>query len=223
LSNDSSLMQALTDKRRQTRVVVYGRSLHTYALIQGLISRGVSPHNILFAIPRINCHVNESEDISVEQDIPIIYPEPFDDISIMEKIDKMLEEKGVTIMREAKLIEIITDKDREAENSKGKENGEEEHKVQSGNGCLEKVVFKLLDIPDNEEEEESEMSQMEDNEDKDNSEKGDMDENMSENSGDDISGMDGEGNGHEKKKKRKKNEKEVTCGVLVTCGHKDVD
>jgi len=31
----------------------------------------------------------------------------------------MLEDKGVTIMREAKLIEIITDKDRELENSKG--------------------------------------------------------------------------------------------------------
>lgn len=59
-------MQALTDKRRQTRCVVYGRSLHTYALIQGLITRGVSPHNILFAIPRINCHVNETEDTSVE-------------------------------------------------------------------------------------------------------------------------------------------------------------
>ena len=27
----------------------------------------------------------------------------------------------------------------------------------SGNGCLEKVVFKLLDIPDNEEEEESDL------------------------------------------------------------------
>lgn len=104
---------------------MYGRSLHTYALIQGLIKRGVSPHNILFAIPRINCHVNESEDISVEQDIPVIYPEAFDDSEIMDKIEKMLEDKGVTIMREAKLIEIITDRDRELENSKGKEDEEE--------------------------------------------------------------------------------------------------
>ena len=31
----------------------------------------------------------------------------------------MLELKGVIIQREAKLIEIITDKDRERENSKG--------------------------------------------------------------------------------------------------------
>lgn len=92
----------------------------------------------------------------------------------------------------------------------------------SGNGCLEKVVFKLLDIPDNEEEEESEMSQMEENMDGD-TEKGAEDENMSENSVDELSGMDGDGNGPEKKKKRKRNEREVTCGVLITCGHKDVD
>lgn len=79
----------------------------------------------------------------------------------------------------------------------------------SGNGCLEKVVFKLLDIPDNEEEEESEMSQMEENMDGD-TEKGAEDENMSENSADELSGMDGDGNGPEKKKKRKRNEREVT-------------
>lgn len=66
LAQDSSLMKTLTDKRRRTQVVLYGRSLHTYALIQGLISRGVSAHNIIFCIPRINCHVNESEDTSVE-------------------------------------------------------------------------------------------------------------------------------------------------------------
>jgi len=27
----------------------------------------------------------------------------------------------------------------------------------------------------------------------------------------------------EKRKKRKKNEMELECGVLVTCGHRDVD
>ena len=36
--------------------------------------------------------------------------------------------------------------------------------------------------------------------------------------------MDGEGAAnHEKKKKRKKNELEIECGVLITCGHRDVD
>ena len=36
--------------------------------------------------------------------------------------------------------------------------------------------------------------------------------------------MDGEGAAnHEKKKKRKKNEWEIECGVLITCGHRDVD
>ena len=37
----------------------------------------------------------------------------------------MPEDKGVTIMRESKLIEIITDKDREFENSKSGKDEEE--------------------------------------------------------------------------------------------------
>ncbi len=41
---------------------------------------------------------------------------------------------------------------------------------------------------------------------------------------DERSQMDGEGAAnHEKKKKRKKNELEIECGVLITCGHRDVD
>jgi NADPH-dependent 2,4-dienoyl-CoA reductase/sulfur reductase-like enzyme len=66
LQAGSSLMQALTDRRRQTRCVVYGRSLHAYALIQGLLERGVRPQNIVLAIPRIYCHVNDEEDTMVE-------------------------------------------------------------------------------------------------------------------------------------------------------------
>lgn len=119
LAAGSSLMQALTDRRRQTRCVVYGRSLHAYCLIQGLIERGVRPQNIVLAIPRIYCHVNDDEDTMVEQDIPTIYPEAFDDEMIREKIEAMLAFKGVEIWRETKLIEIITDKDRERENNKG--------------------------------------------------------------------------------------------------------
>lgn len=74
----------------------------------------------------------------------------------------MLEEKGVTILREAKLIEIITDKDRERENTKGAQQSSQNN-VDGGadtagaGASLERVVFKRLDIPDNEEEEEDEI------------------------------------------------------------------
>lgn len=220
LGEGSSLMNQLTDRRRQTRCVVYGRSLHATCLIQGLITRGVRPCNILLAIPRINCHVNEAEDTSVEQDIPVIYPDAYDDSEIQEKIEKMLEDKGVQIVREAKLIEIITDKDRERENRKGGD-GEDNGNMSGGGATLEKVVFKRLDIPDNEEEEEDEL-ELEEEKASDMDGKNMDDENMSENSGDRESGMDGDG-APEKKKKRKRNEMEEACGVLITCGHKDVD
>jgi hypothetical protein len=45
-------MQRLTDRRRATKCVIYGRTLNSYALIQGLIDRGVNPKNIILAIPR---------------------------------------------------------------------------------------------------------------------------------------------------------------------------
>jgi hypothetical protein len=46
------LMQKLTDRRRQTKCVVYGRTLNIYTTIQGLVDRGVQYKNIVLAIPR---------------------------------------------------------------------------------------------------------------------------------------------------------------------------
>jgi hypothetical protein len=51
LKKDSPLMNVLTDHRRQTNCVIYGRTLHTYVTIQGLIHRGVKPQNIQLCIP----------------------------------------------------------------------------------------------------------------------------------------------------------------------------
>ena len=79
LKSDSSLMTALTDRRRPTNVVVYGRTLHTYCFVQGLLDRGVNPQNITFAIPDQVSHVNEEEDPMIEEDLPVIYPNAFDD------------------------------------------------------------------------------------------------------------------------------------------------
>lgn len=65
------------------------------------------------------------------EDLPFIYPEAFDDESIEEKIQSVLEAKGVTIIRRAKLTEIEEDADE----------------------GLESVVFKRLDLPEEVEDE----------------------------------------------------------------------
>jgi len=166
----------------------------------------VRPCNITLAIPRITCHVNENEETSVEQDIPVIYPDAFDDEDIQKKIEEMLENKGVVILRECKLIEIITDKDRERESCKGSTGAGKDEAGTAAIPALEKIVFKRLDIPDNEEEEEDEIeideksqTDMEGNEDRDN-------ENMSAVSGEEEAGAGDEEAGVAKKKKRKRNE-----------------
>jgi len=83
-----SLINILTDKKRVKNCVIYGRTLHTYCCIQGLLQRGVKPEQIIMAIPAPECHVEESYDKpeEMEQDLPYIYPEAFDDYSIEEKI-----------------------------------------------------------------------------------------------------------------------------------------
>lgn len=52
LKSDSELMRRLTDRRRITKTVVYGRTLNVYTVVQGLIDRGVQAKNIIVAIPQ---------------------------------------------------------------------------------------------------------------------------------------------------------------------------
>lgn len=75
----------MTDRRRQTKCIVYGRTLNVYTTIQGLIDRGVQYKNIILAIPRQECHVNEEGDPQITEDMPIIYQNAFDDLNLEEK------------------------------------------------------------------------------------------------------------------------------------------
>lgn len=102
----------------------------------------MKPEQITLAIPGTDCHVRESydadEDDIMKQDLPFIYPEAFEDEGIEEKVQKVLEGCGVRIIKNARLIEILEDDDE----------------------GLEAVLFKLLDIPE-EEEDEDEMGELE--------------------------------------------------------------
>jgi hypothetical protein len=132
------------------------------------------------------------------EDLPFIYPDAFDDDQILEKIQTCLEKTGVKIIRNAKLIEIIQDDE-----------------------GLDTVLFKMLDLPEeNSEDEEAEGIE----------EKSEQGSNMGSGvagTGEDNSQVDddGEQEDHQvkQKKKRKKNELELECKVLITAGHRDVD
>ena len=106
LSSDGPLMRALTDRRRTSNCVVYGRTLNTYALIQGLLNRGVRPSSIILAIPEANNHIEEysEADQVMQEDLPVIYPNAFEDENIEQKIQAMLEEMGITIYKQVKLM-----------------------------------------------------------------------------------------------------------------------
>ena len=129
------MVNILTDKKKVRNCVIYGRTLNTYCCIQGLLHRGVKPEQIILVIPKIECHVEESYDEpdreTMYQDLPYIYQDAFEDPTIEEKLKECLVDMGIRIVTNAKLIEIIEDP----------EEG------------LESVLFKMLDIPDEEEDE----------------------------------------------------------------------
>lgn len=150
-------MKKLNDRRRGTKCVVYGRTLNSYALIQGLLDRGVQAKNIIIAIPRRDCHVNEDQTLTDELDY--IYPNAFEDENLETRMQALLEAKGATIIKECKLIEIISDKDKNMEHNVQKSSSpslhQEQAAIQWDHDCnLERIVLKKLDIPDEEEEEE---------------------------------------------------------------------
>jgi len=144
--------------------------------------------------------VQESYDVPeiMYEDLPSIYPDAFDDENILQKNQDFLEKIGVKIIRNAKLMEIIQDDE-----------------------GLDTVLFKLLDLPEENSEDDEEAGIEE------KSEQGSNMGSGAAGTGEDNSqnDEDGEQEDHQvkQKKKRKKNELEVECKVLITAGHRDVD
>ena len=97
-------MNALTNRKKPQNCVIYGRGLQAYCAIQGLIARGMKPEQITLVIPGYACHVMESYDEEEEMlvDLPYINPSAFDgDQYIEEKVHRMLENKGIRIVKNA--------------------------------------------------------------------------------------------------------------------------
>ena len=58
------------------------------------------------AIPKDHNHIEEysEADQVMQEDLPVIYPNAFEDENIEQKIQAMLEEMGITIYKQVKLM-----------------------------------------------------------------------------------------------------------------------
>jgi hypothetical protein len=191
LDYKSDLIKLLCNRKKKNDVVVYGRTLNAYCCIQGLIQRGVKPENVVLIIPEAECHLDANYDEAEEMqaDIPFINPEAFKDAKIKKKIHNNLTDMGVTIYENCLMMSIEKDE----------------------TDCLKSVLFKRLDIPEEDEGEDDDV---------------DFDQSKAFQDGegdeDDMFG-EGEGGMHIPKRKRKKNELPIDCKVLITAGHRNVD
>lgn len=106
-------MNVLTNRRKPQNCVIYGRTLHAYICIKGLLARGMRAEQITLIIPGKTCHVMDSYDDEEEMlnDLPFINPPAFDDEFIENKIHRILELKGVRIVRNALLMQIMEDEE----------------------------------------------------------------------------------------------------------------
>ena len=68
---------------------------------------------ITLILPGKTCHVMDAYDEEEEMilDLPYIYPSAFDDDYIENKIHRLLEIKGVRIVRNAQLMQIMEDEE----------------------------------------------------------------------------------------------------------------
>lgn len=141
-------------------------------------------------IPEAECHLqqNYDEDDEMQADIPFVNPEAFKDPQIKQKIHDNLIEMGVTIYENCLLMQFEKD----------------------DTNCLKSVLFKRLNIDEEDEGEEDEEDFA--NQSKNYHGEGDEEDMSAE--GEEM---------HIPKKKRKKNELHIDCKVLVTAGHRNVD
>ncbi len=98
------LMNILTNRKKPEKAVIYGRSINCYACVQGLLERGVKPHNISLVVPKKECHVqkgyNEEDNREMELDMPIINPDAFEDDNIESRVQAMITSLGVKIYKD---------------------------------------------------------------------------------------------------------------------------
>ena len=127
LREDGYIMSKIAHKKKPQEVAVYGRSIHTFACIYGLMKYGVPARKITLAIPDVYSHAEHGFDNQEEliEMIDIINPPAFEDEDLEEMMIAHLEELGVNILRDVELKEFRADEDDELECVVFEKNGEE--------------------------------------------------------------------------------------------------
>lgn len=109
-----SPIDLLTRKKRPQTIAVYGRSLHTFGFINGLLSRGVDPKRILLIIPP---KMYEAKDKFASNEERLEYinqcvadADPFEDQRIEEKIRAIIDSLGIKVYQDYNIDRFVRDR-----------------------------------------------------------------------------------------------------------------
>lgn len=108
---DGNIMAILNHRKQPGTTVVYGYTLHGYAFIQGLLRRGINPIRIKLAIPEPYFEFDEGVDPLFGGDENVLANQPAfgEDELVQSKILNELQELGIQVFKNAKLIAINSD------------------------------------------------------------------------------------------------------------------
>jgi hypothetical protein len=110
-----AIISKLAHKKKPQRCVIYGRSLSALCCIQGLISKGVKPNMITYALPDLfslmkNGFDNEAE---IQAEEFALNPKACYDKDVEALLLGKLESMGVQVLRDVALKKVVEDENNE--------------------------------------------------------------------------------------------------------------
>jgi len=106
-------LELLLRKKKPQYIAIYGRTLHTIAMINGLLNRGVEGNRIQYIIPpktfQNKTKFTSNQERNEYEDLKINDPDPFENEEILAKIFTILRSKDVKIYQDYGVQDLIVD------------------------------------------------------------------------------------------------------------------
>lgn len=147
-----SPIDLLTRRKRVQNIMVYGRSLHCFCFINGLLNRGVKPERINFVIPPRKYEkptkFESNEQKWEHEDHKVHDPDAFEDPQVEEIVLKVFESMGIKVYPDFYLADIRSDENNNIESIKFRrpESEDDEEPEELEEPCKLLVTSRYYDI-----------------------------------------------------------------------------
>lgn len=116
---NGKISNLLFNKKKPQHVLIYGRSINCFCCIQGLLSRGMKPEYIHYAIPDETTYVTEGyTEEEIKAGINIINPPAFRNKELNDYMINKIKEMGINVIEDVKIHSFEADDEKKQEDEK---------------------------------------------------------------------------------------------------------